>query len=174
MWTAVLFQLLSTAGNCLVFTHLPKEHFTKRGKPRTLPPPPSGTRNTRFLALFLFFFNCSIKFYRWKVIASSNHLGNNDMLNLTTKKTLSAKMRVKSNIFAPWEEDINHEVRPAVFSGGRGAMAALHFTSLRFWCSAFGMGTSVLDVEAHSSRLIGSMGLERTTGSAIHRGTKGS
>eukprot|EP00903_Cladosiphon_okamuranus_P009565 g9107.t1 len=46
-----------------------------------------------------------------KVIASSNHLGNNDMLNLTTKKTLSAKMRVKSNIFAPWEEDINHEVR---------------------------------------------------------------
>ncbi|CBJ31745.1 Myo-inositol-1-phosphate synthase [Ectocarpus siliculosus] len=46
-----------------------------------------------------------------KVIASSNHLGNNDMLNLTTKKTLGAKMRVKSNIFAPWEEDINHEVR---------------------------------------------------------------
>lgn len=45
-----------------------------------------------------------------QVIASSNHLGNNDMLNLTTKKTLSAKMRVKSNIFAPWEEDINHEV----------------------------------------------------------------
>lgn len=45
-----------------------------------------------------------------QVIASSNHLGNNDMLNLTTKKTLSAKMRVKNNIFAPWEEDINHEV----------------------------------------------------------------
>ncbi|CAN0026395.1 unnamed protein product [Discosporangium mesarthrocarpum] len=45
-----------------------------------------------------------------KVIASSNHLGNNDMLNLTTKKTLHAKMRVKSDIFAPWEEDINHEV----------------------------------------------------------------
>lgn len=47
----------------------------------------------------------------YKVIASSNHLGNNDMLNLTTKKTLNAKMRVKSNIFAPWKEDINHEVR---------------------------------------------------------------
>lgn len=47
----------------------------------------------------------------YKVIASSNHLGNNDMLNLTTKKTLDAKMRVKNDIFAPWEEDINHEVR---------------------------------------------------------------
>lgn len=45
-----------------------------------------------------------------QVIASSNHLGNNDMLNLTTKKTLNAKLRVKNNIFAPWEEDINHEV----------------------------------------------------------------
>lgn len=56
----------------------------------------------------------SILFFRWKVIASSNHLGNNDMLNLTTKKTLNAKMRVKSNIFAPWEEDINHEVRAAL------------------------------------------------------------
>lgn len=48
----------------------------------------------------------------FKVIASSNHLGNNDMLNLTTKKTLGAKMRVKKDIFAPWEEDINHEVPP--------------------------------------------------------------
>ncbi|CAM9546927.1 unnamed protein product [Chrysoparadoxa australica] len=46
-----------------------------------------------------------------KVIASSNHLGNNDMLNLTTKKTLDAKMRVKGNIFGPWKEDIDHQVR---------------------------------------------------------------
>lgn len=48
------------------------------------------------------------------VIASSNHLGNNDMLNLTSKKTLDAKMRVKSDIFAGWEENIDHQV-------GRGA-----------------------------------------------------
>ena len=46
-----------------------------------------------------------------RVIASSNHLGNNDMLNLTTKKTLSAKMRVKSDIFGPWqEENLDHKV----------------------------------------------------------------
>lgn len=45
------------------------------------------------------------------VIASSNHLGNNDMLNLTSKKTLDAKMRVKSDIFAGWEENIDHQVR---------------------------------------------------------------
>mmetsp|Transcript_20924 Transcript_20924/g.37783 ORF Transcript_20924/g.37783 Transcript_20924/m.37783 type:complete len:482 (+) Transcript_20924:28-1473(+) len=46
-----------------------------------------------------------------RVIASSNHLGNNDMLNLTTKKTLDAKMRVKSNIFGPWqEESLDHKV----------------------------------------------------------------
>lgn len=46
-----------------------------------------------------------------RVIASSNHLGNNDMLNLTTKKTLNAKMRVKSNIFGPWQEnDLDHKV----------------------------------------------------------------
>lgn len=46
-----------------------------------------------------------------RVIASSNHLGNNDMLNLTTKKTLNAKMRVKSDIFGPWqEEDLDHKV----------------------------------------------------------------
>lgn len=57
--------------------------------------------------------NCPISLLPYKVIASSNHLGNNDMLNLTTKKTLDAKMRVKNNIFAPWKEDINHEVRPA-------------------------------------------------------------
>ncbi len=45
------------------------------------------------------------------VIASSNHLGNNDMLNLTSKKTLDAKMRVKSDIFAGWEESVDHQVR---------------------------------------------------------------
>jgi len=46
------------------------------------------------------------------VIASSNHLGNNDMLNLTSKKTLDAKMRVKSDIFAGWEEHgVDHQVR---------------------------------------------------------------
>ena len=47
-----------------------------------------------------------------RVIASSNHLGNNDMLNLTSKKTVKAKMRVKSNIFGPWQEDeLDHQVR---------------------------------------------------------------
>jgi len=49
---------------------------------------------------------------RPKVIASSNHLGNNDMLNLTSKKTVSAKMRVKSDIFGPWSEtQLDHQVR---------------------------------------------------------------
>lgn len=47
-----------------------------------------------------------------RVIASSNHLGNNDMLNLTSKKTVDAKMRVKSNIFGPWKEtELDHQVR---------------------------------------------------------------
>ncbi|CAM9166901.1 unnamed protein product [Phaeothamnion confervicola] len=45
------------------------------------------------------------------VVASSNHLGNNDMLNLTARKTLDAKMRVKSDIFGGWEEDIDHQAR---------------------------------------------------------------
>jgi myo-inositol-1-phosphate synthase len=47
-----------------------------------------------------------------KVIASSNHLGNNDMKNLSTSKATSeAKLRVKHDIFAPWEEDqIDHKV----------------------------------------------------------------
>ncbi|KAL3928919.1 MAG: hypothetical protein SGBAC_012431, partial [Bacillariaceae sp.] len=45
-----------------------------------------------------------------RVIASSNHLGNNDMLNLTSKKTVKAKMRVKQNIFEPWQEDeLDHQ-----------------------------------------------------------------
>lgn len=47
-----------------------------------------------------------------KVIASSNHLGNNDMRNLATAKSAStAKLRVKHDIFAPWEEDdLDHKV----------------------------------------------------------------
>ena len=46
-----------------------------------------------------------------KVIASSNHLGNNDMKNLASAKAASnAKLRVKHDIFAPWEEDIDHKV----------------------------------------------------------------
>ena len=47
-----------------------------------------------------------------RVIASSNHLGNNDMLNLTSQTTLKAKMRVKHSIFEPWKEDqLDHQVR---------------------------------------------------------------
>lgn len=47
-----------------------------------------------------------------QVIASSNHLGNNDMKNLATSKaTSTAKLRVKHDIFAPWEEDqLDHKV----------------------------------------------------------------
>ena len=47
-----------------------------------------------------------------RVIASSNHLGNNDMRNLASAKSAStAKLRVKHNIFAPWEEeDLDHKV----------------------------------------------------------------
>ena len=46
-----------------------------------------------------------------KVIASSNHLGNNDMRNLASApETSKAKLRVKHDIFAPWEEDIDHKV----------------------------------------------------------------
>mmetsp|Transcript_17868 Transcript_17868/g.49489 ORF Transcript_17868/g.49489 Transcript_17868/m.49489 type:complete len:1074 (+) Transcript_17868:262-3483(+) len=46
------------------------------------------------------------------VIASSNHLGNNDMRNLDSAKAArSAKLRVKHDIFAPWEEpQIDHKV----------------------------------------------------------------
>ena len=46
------------------------------------------------------------------VIASSNHLGNNDMRNLNSAKTAAkAKLRVKHDIFAPWEEDdLDHKV----------------------------------------------------------------
>lgn len=46
-----------------------------------------------------------------KVIASSNHLGNNDMHNLATGDAARmAKLRVKHDIFAAWEEDIDHKV----------------------------------------------------------------
>lgn len=47
-----------------------------------------------------------------KVIASSNHLGNNDMRNLATSDVArNAKLRVKHDIFAPWEEDqLDHKV----------------------------------------------------------------
>ena len=47
-----------------------------------------------------------------RVIASSNHLGNNDMRNLASAKTASsAKLRVKHDIFAPWQEDeLDHKV----------------------------------------------------------------
>jgi myo-inositol-1-phosphate synthase len=47
-----------------------------------------------------------------RVIASSNHLGNNDMRNLATAKSASeAKLRVKHDIFAAWqEEDLDHKV----------------------------------------------------------------
>ena len=47
-----------------------------------------------------------------RVIASSNHLGNNDMRNIASSKTTStAKLRVKHDIFAPWqEEDLDHKV----------------------------------------------------------------
>jgi myo-inositol-1-phosphate synthase/sugar/nucleoside kinase (ribokinase family) len=47
-----------------------------------------------------------------RVIASSNHLGNNDMRNLDTEKSASAaKLRVKHDIFSPWQEDdLDHKV----------------------------------------------------------------
>lgn len=47
-----------------------------------------------------------------KVIASSNHLGNNDMRNLASAKSAStAKLKVKHDIFSPWqEEELDHKV----------------------------------------------------------------
>jgi myo-inositol-1-phosphate synthase len=47
-----------------------------------------------------------------RVIASSNHLGNNDMRNLATCDSASnAKLRVKHDIFAPWQElELDHKV----------------------------------------------------------------
>jgi hypothetical protein len=53
------------------------------------------------------------------------------MLNLTSKKTLDAKMRVKSDIFAGWEEEIDHQVHPYVHTSlgngkGRRGRRDLH------------------------------------------------
>lgn len=47
-----------------------------------------------------------------RVIASSNHLGNNDMRNLATcDVAATAKLRVKHDIFAPWQEnELDHKV----------------------------------------------------------------
>jgi len=46
-----------------------------------------------------------------RVIASSNHLGNNDMHNLATGDAARmAKLRVKHDIFKAWGEDIDHKV----------------------------------------------------------------
>ena len=47
-----------------------------------------------------------------RVIASSNHLGNNDMRNLASAEAASnAKLKVKHDIFAPWEEtNLDHKV----------------------------------------------------------------
>jgi len=47
-----------------------------------------------------------------RVIASSNHLGNNDMRNLDSAKAAStAKLKVKHDIFEPWqEEELDHKV----------------------------------------------------------------
>lgn len=62
------------------------------------------------------FKTCAVEYIRAlgltpRVIASSNHLGNNDMLNLTNRRTLKAKMRVKKDIFAAWQEtELDHKV----------------------------------------------------------------
>ena len=47
-----------------------------------------------------------------RVIASSNHLGNNDMRNLASSDVAAAaKLRVKHDIFAPWQEcELDHKV----------------------------------------------------------------
>lgn len=78
-----------------------------------------------------------------RVIASSNHLGNNDMLNLTSKKTVKAKMRVKQNIFEPWQEDeLDHQVRvmytPMMLDEKRDVV---EYTSLGFLSSPHTMLT---------------------------------
>ena len=47
-----------------------------------------------------------------RVLASSNHLGNNDMRNLLDARARAAKLRVKRDIFAPWAlRDFDHQVR---------------------------------------------------------------
>ena len=51
-----------------------------------------------------------------RTIASYNHLGNNDMKNLLSPRTWSAKARVKTDVFGPWNEEedsgsqIDHKV----------------------------------------------------------------
>ena len=51
-----------------------------------------------------------------RVMASSNHLGNNDMKNLLAPALCKAKMRVKEDIFARWRKQgwasrLDHQVR---------------------------------------------------------------
>ena len=47
-----------------------------------------------------------------RTIASYNHLGNNDMANLLSPRTWSAKARVKTDVFGAWQDDgyIDHKV----------------------------------------------------------------
>ena len=50
-----------------------------------------------------------------RVMASSNHLGNNDMKNLLAPALCKAKMRVKEDIFARWRQQgwakrLDHQV----------------------------------------------------------------
>ena len=50
---------------------------------------------------------------RPRTIASYNHLGNNDMKNLLSPRTWTAKARVKTDVFGPWmEEDAADGVPP--------------------------------------------------------------
>jgi hypothetical protein len=60
------------------------------------------------------------------------------MLNLTSKKTLDAKMRVKSDIFAGWEEDIDHQVRGEEGDGGGAGLTWLRVSQCRY--AFWGMG----------------------------------
>ena len=60
-----------------------------------------------------------------RVMASSNHLGNNDMKNLLAPALCKAKMRVKEDIFARWRQQgwakrLDHQVWWALYSGGQG------------------------------------------------------
>ena len=48
------------------------------------------------------------------MLASYNHLGNNDMRNLLDPAPRQAKLRVKRDIFAPWQAtlaDLDHQAR---------------------------------------------------------------
>lgn len=47
-----------------------------------------------------------------RTIASCNHLGNNDMKNISSSNSVSdAKLKVKHDIFGGWGENIDHKVR---------------------------------------------------------------